>query len=251
MAEIREELEDDEVGIQFEVSDEPNEAPTPADDPISTRLAQLEAENSRLKESMASYGGQKDLIEGLSKAISGQKPPENVSPQAQKTFEQELESIKDELLDTPDKALKRYGELLIKHEIAPVVGMLNNEIMSMRSELDRGNISSDPVFKDVLDNYSAEVEAQRAELAKSGVRDSLKQAVNQVAMGHMTEIIGRQVANAGQNVPDGPSALKGMESGSTGRRAEPKVVRLTSRENQEREMLGLSYEDYVTVKGGR
>jgi hypothetical protein len=245
---VQEELDED-VQMDFEVGDQP-EPQTPKVDPIAEKLAKLEAENVELKQSMASYGGQQNLVESLTQALRGSQQPQAQLPQAQqKSFDDELGAIKDELLDNPDKALKRYGELLIKHEIAPVVGMLNQELMALRNELDQSKGASDPVFKDVVENYKAEVEAKRDELVKTGVRDAWKQAANQVAMAHMTEIIQRQVANQAKANDDSTDSLRGLDLPAGQRSAERKVVRLSQAEDSERQMLGLSFEDYAMFKG--
>lgn len=244
------EEQDEEVDVQFqfEVSDEPLEEtkePAKGTDQTSTRLAELERENRDLRDNFSKMGGQKELVESLSLALGGQKKPD-IDPKSLKSFDQELAEIKDDLLDNPDKALKKYGELLIKHEIGPAFGALSSELASMRNELDQKNMGTDPVFKDVLDNYKDEVEKVRSTLQAQGVRDALKQAVNQVSVGHMTEIIERRV-QAQSRGPE-PEGTVGPGIDTQGRKTQTKIVRLTTGEEQERLALGLGYEDYISVR---
>lgn len=238
---------DEQVEIDYEVSDEPvePEKKTPEVDPTLARLEQLERDNRDLSTRLAGVGSQKDLIAGLKEVLGERTDTSQLAPKDQKSFEEELAGIRDELLDNPDKALKRYSQLLLKHEIAPVIGMLNNEIVSLRNEIDQTKISGDPVFKDVLENYGDEVKKVQATLQAQGVRDALKQAVNQVSLGHMTEIIGRQVA-AAKPAESGPEALRAPEPGQP-EGPKKRVIRLTPGEDQHRQMLGLGFEDYVSM----
>lgn len=240
--------QDEQYEIEYEVSDEPQTEAEPEaqENPWEAQMAELRAQNQQLMTQVSGLGSQQALVDGL-KEVLGQREPQKPTTVDQKSFEDELSAIKDELLDNPDKALKKYSQLLIKHEIAPVVGMLNQEIMGLRNELDQTKISGDPIFKDVLDNYGDEVKRVQAELSQKGVRDALKQAVNQVSLGHMTEIIGRQVsAQQAQATADpGPQALR--SPGVPNRAPQKKVVRLTSGEEAHRVQMGLSYDDYATL----